>query len=83
MATLYVENVPEELYEALRARARSKRRSIAAEIVALLEETIPTASELKARREFVRRLERMRARPARNRGHFQSTEEMQREDRAR
>jgi plasmid stability protein len=83
MATLYVENVPEELYEALRARARSRRRSIAAEIVALLEETIPTARELKARREFVRRLERMRARPARNRGRLPSTEEMQREDRAR
>ncbi len=83
MATLYVENVPQELYEALRARARSRRRSIAAEIVALLEETIPTARELKARREFVRRLERMRARPVRNRGRFPSTEELQREDRAR
>jgi plasmid stability protein len=83
MATLYVENVPEELYEALRVRARSRHRSIAAEILSLLEETIPTARELKARHEFVRRLERMRARPARNRGQFPSTEEMQREDRAR
>ncbi len=83
MPTLYVENVPKELYDALRERARSRRRSIAAEILALLEESIPTARELKARREFVRRLERMRSRPARSRGPFPSTEEMQREDRAR
>jgi plasmid stability protein len=33
MATLYVENVPDDLYEALRNRARSQRRSIAAEVI--------------------------------------------------
>ena len=32
MATLYVENVPDELYEAIRARAKQKRKSIAAEV---------------------------------------------------
>ena len=32
MPTLYVENVPKELYEALRKRARNQRRSIAAEM---------------------------------------------------
>ena len=37
MATLYVENVPDDLYEALRQRARSHRKSIAAEVVSLLE----------------------------------------------
>ena len=33
MATLYVENVPDEVYEALRAQAKSNRRSIAAELM--------------------------------------------------
>ncbi len=37
MATLYVENVPDELYEALRKCARNQRRSIAAEVLELLE----------------------------------------------
>ena len=39
MATLHVEGVPDDLYEALRARARTHRRSIAAETVSILEET--------------------------------------------
>ena len=38
MATLYVENVPDDLYEALRKRARGQRRSIAAEVLQLLEQ---------------------------------------------
>ena len=83
MATLYVKNVPDELYEALRERARQHRKSIAAEVLALLEESVPTARELKARREFVRRLERLRSRPSPSPGPFPSTEEMQREDRSR
>jgi plasmid stability protein len=37
MATLYVENVPDNLYKALRKRARSQRRSIAAEVIQLLQ----------------------------------------------
>jgi plasmid stability protein len=45
MATLYIEDIPEELYEALRRRARERRRSMAAEVLALLEENIPTAKE--------------------------------------
>jgi plasmid stability protein len=48
MATLYVENVPDEIYKALRKRARAKRKSIAAEVISnCLEENIPTAAELK------------------------------------
>ena len=53
MATLYVENVPDDLYEALRSRAKARRRSIAAEVLALLKENIPTEQELKARHEWV------------------------------
>ena len=83
MATLYVENVPRELYEALRGRARQRHRSIAAEVLALLEESIPTEKELKQRRELVRQLERMRRKKSGARGSFPAMEEMQREDRAR
>lgn len=83
MATLYVENVPEELYAALRARARERHRSIAAEVLSLLEENIPTQKELQARRSLLRRLEKMHSTNRRSRGSFPSTEEMQREDRAR
>jgi plasmid stability protein len=83
MATLYVENVPDDLYEALRAGARSRRRSIAAEVLALLEENFPTKKELKARRAMLRKIERMQATRPLSRGPFPSTEEMQREDRER
>jgi len=83
MATLYVENVPDDLYEALRKRARENRKSIAAEVLSLLEQNIPTEAELKQRRKFLKELERIRSRPSPGSGPFPSTEEMQREDRQR
>jgi plasmid stability protein len=83
MPTLYVENVPHELYEALRNQARQHRRSIAAEVLSLLEEAIPTAQELKSRREFLRQVERLGRQRPRSAGPFPSSEEMQSEDRAR
>jgi len=83
MATLYVENVPDDLYEALRGRARARRRSIAAEVIALLEANLPTEEELKARAELFRRLERIRRKKSPSPGPFPSTEQLQREDRAR
>jgi plasmid stability protein len=78
-----VENIPDELYEALRERARQHRKSIAAEVLSLLEENIPTAQELKSRQEFLRRLSRLRSSRSRTASRFPSTEEMQREDRSR
>ncbi len=83
MATLYVENVPDEIYKALRKRARANRKSIAAEVIALLEQNIPTAAELKRRQEFYDRLAELRARPPLAPGPFPSAEEMIREDRER
>ena len=83
MATLYVERVPDELYEALRKRARSRRRSIAAEVLSMLEACLPTKQELRARAELFRRLERIRRRKPLSPGPFPSAEEMLREDRAR
>jgi len=83
MATLYVENVPDELYEALRKRAKSQRRSIAAEVLELLEQNVPTETVIKQRRAFVRKLDQMRASFERRTGDFPSSEEMLREDRSR
>jgi plasmid stability protein len=83
MATLYVENVPDELYDALRQRARKHRKSIAAEVITLLEHNVPTARELRRRRQLFRDLEKLRAQPSPSPGPFPSTEEMLREDRNR
>jgi len=83
MPTLYVENVPFDLYEALRGRARLRHRSIAAEVLALLEENIPTQKELKARQGFLRTVQRMHSRKSQAKGAAAPTEELQRQDRSR
>jgi plasmid stability protein len=83
MPTLYVEKVPDELYKALRERARQNRKSIAAEVLRLLEENVPTARELTRRKELLQRVRKLRARRAGSSGRFPTAEEMQREDRLR
>lgn len=82
MATLYVENVPDEVYEALRARAKSNRRSIAAETISMLENALPTRSELRRRRDFFRQIQRIRSRQVGSRP-GPSAEDLLREDRTR
>jgi plasmid stability protein len=82
MATLYVENVPDDLYDALRRRAKEHRRSIAAEVLSLLEENVPTKKELARRRGIFERIERLNSGRRPNKV-FPSTEEMIREDRDR
>jgi plasmid stability protein len=76
MATLYVENVPKDLYEAIRARARHNRTSISTEVLALLAENVPTPKEVARRKTLMER----RTPSA---GPFPSSEQMLREDRAR
>ena len=83
MPTLYVENVPAELYEALRARAQENRTSIAAEVLSLLGANIATPTELARRKAFLMRAAAIRAERSNPTGTFPSSEEMQREDRAR
>lgn len=83
MPTLYVENVPKDLYEALRSRARKKRTSIAAEVIELLKDYVPTAAELRRRRQLYEDLAQIRAGKSPGKGPFPSTEEMIREDRER
>lgn len=83
MPTLYVENVPEPIYKALKARARKHRKSIAAEVIELLEQNIPTEEELKRRRKAFEGLARLRAMQPLSPGPFPQAEEMIREDRER
>ena len=83
MPTLYVENVPADLYSALRKRARENHKSIAAEVISLLERNVPTAKELQGRREFYQRMAELRAHQPQGAGPFPSAEEMIREDRDR
>jgi plasmid stability protein len=83
MATLYVENVPDELYEALRARAKQQRKSIASEVISLLETFVPTEADLKRRREFGEYVRKLQKKKPLAPGPFPSAEEMIREDRER
>ena len=83
MATLYVENVPDEIYEALRARAKQNRKSIAGEVISLLEENVPTEAELKRRKKFLDYVLQLKKKSPPTSGPFPTTEEMQREDRER
>jgi len=83
MATLYVENVPDDVYKALRKRAKANRKSIAAEVIELLIQQVPTDAEMKRRRKIFADLAELRARPPASPGPFPTTEEMIREDRER
>jgi plasmid stability protein len=83
MPTLYVENIPEEIYAALRERARAHRRSIAQEILALLEQHVPTPAEIERRRRFLKAVLRQSAQKPLAAGPFPSAEEMLRDDRSR
>ena len=56
MATLYVRNVPDELYERLRARASAGGRTIGGEALAILERGL----EEDDRAELLAELERLR-----------------------
>ena len=83
MPTLYVENIPDDVYQALREQARSERKSMAQVVIGLLEQHIPTAAELERRRRIIRKaLRRVAQRPP-SPGPFPSAEEMIREDRVR
>jgi plasmid stability protein len=82
MPTLYVENVPDDLYDALRKRAKENRRSIASEVLSMLEENIPTTAQIDSRKRFLKYVKSLRNRKW-PRGSFPSAEEMIRQDRNR
>jgi plasmid stability protein len=83
MPVLYVENVPDELYRGLRKRAREHRKSIAAEVISLLERDIPTAVEIKRRQQFYKQMEKFRSHKLNARRSFAPVDEMICEDRER
>ncbi|MBI2687314.1 MAG: hypothetical protein HYX27_13425 [Acidobacteria bacterium] len=80
MPTLYVEGVPEETYEALRAHARANRTSISSEVLKLLEGAFPTRAELARRRKAYETITKRYKKPNRD---MPSTLDLIREDRAR
>jgi antitoxin FitA len=83
MPTLYVENVPKDIYEALRKRAKQQHRSIAAEVISLLEENIPTEKHLKAREAAYGRLKELKFTKGPGFASLPSSTDMIREDRER
>lgn len=82
MPTLYVENVPDDLYLALREQAKAQHRSMAAEVLALLSENVPTRKELKAREDFFKKVRRMQLKKLPDHS-FIPAEDLIREDRER
>jgi antitoxin FitA len=61
MATLYVRDVPDDLYERLRREARAARRSISAEAVEILRRALPSPGGVSLD-DFLETADQMRAR---------------------
>ena len=83
MATLYVENFPDDLYEAIREQAKKDRKSIAAEVTEALAHRYPTAAEMERREAFYKKALKMTSRKPLTPGPHPTAEEMVREDRER
>jgi plasmid stability protein len=84
MATLYVENVPDDRYKALRKLAKKIGTSMAAEVLDLLEHFVPTEADLKRRRKFHDKVvNHYQKQEPLTPGPHPSAEEMIREDRER
>ena len=60
---LQIRNVPHDLYAALRKRAKENGTSIAADVLALLKEDVPTARELARRRRLYEQALKISSRP--------------------
>lgn len=82
MATLYVRNFPEELYERLKAVAAERRRSVSAEVVVLVEQALESEQAVSRRLEALERIGERRRRFKMPPG-AQDTLSMLREDRDR
>lgn len=83
MPTLYVENVPETLYEAIRDRAQQNRSSISTEVLKLLADNVPTPEELARRKALLKESRKFVASRAAVAGAYPTAEQMVREDRSR
>jgi len=83
MATLQIENVPEELLEAIEARANKDKTSIEAAVLSVLSTMFPTKAQLAVRQERMRQFLELQKTKSPGEGPFLSAEEMIREDRDR
>lgn len=79
MATLYIRNIPDKVYQAIKRRAKIYRRSINQETVMILEEA------LKGRREYIlwNEIDTLRERVFKQYGSFGDSSELIRKDRER
>ncbi len=65
MATLYVRNLPDDLYERLQELAKAENRSINAQVITLLQQALPTQTvetEDRRRKDVPKILEEIRLR---------------------
>jgi len=46
MVTITVKNIPEELYERIKLRAKANRRSVNSEIISIFEQAIPNRTPM-------------------------------------
>lgn len=84
MATLHVRNVPDDLYERIRRQAAAQGRSVSAEVIMLLDRSVPRRPLSQAERdELFDRIDRQREELRRKHGLFPSSVEDIREDRER
>jgi plasmid stability protein len=65
MATLFVKDFPDDVYEALKDRARANGRSLAAEVRVLLQQALPPRRSSKEVAESIRRFREKIAREGR------------------
>lgn len=83
MATLHLENIPDDLLEAIEDRAAKNKTSINTEVLEELRLSFPTKTDLAIRQERMKRfLALQKVRPP-GEGPFPSAEDMIREDRER
>jgi plasmid stability protein len=59
MATLYVESVPDDLYEVLVERAAREGKSVGTVVIELLQKLVPAKAKIERRREFFDRVSRL------------------------
>lgn len=82
MATLFVKDFPDDVYEALKDRARANGRSLAAEVRVLLQQALPARRSQKEVAESIRRFREKIAREGRGL-ELEQVVQMVREDRER
>jgi plasmid stability protein len=83
MPTLYVENVPADLYAALKKRAKSNRKSMAAEVIDLLKDSVPTEEAMERRHALYKTIQKFQKKKSLTPGLHPSAEETIRELRDR